>query len=342
MSDSMLETIKAKQRQAGAGIANIFSQASSTYGPFYGVYRGKVLNNIDPMELNRLTVDVPTIPCSIASFAAPASPYGGIQVGLVLTPPIGADVWVKFENGDPSYPVWVGCFWTEGMKPVLAELPTQQVFSTGSFNAMVNDLPGEAEHLLEFGPPGFGVPVTVSLNSEAVTFTVGEVIMTITVEEVSAVMASTDFLFTNENILATTVGEVGVTAPEVSTTGNGSLQGELMITGTVNQVGATEITGNVELMGALEVQGNVEIAGAVEIEGNVEVLGAMEIEGNVEVAGAIELEGNLGILGATEMAGDIAVLGAIEVAGDIALAGAIEVGGALVSVAYTPGGLNTI
>jgi hypothetical protein len=324
MSDSMLETIKAKQRQAGAGIANLFNQAASTYGPFYGVYRGKVINNIDPMELNRLLVDVPTLPCSISSFAAPASPYGGTQVGLVLTPPVGADVWVKFENGDPSYPVWVGCFWTEGMKPVLAELPTQQVFSTISFNAMINDLPSEAEHLLEFGPPGFGVPVTVSLNSEAVTFTVGEVIMTVTVEEVSAVMASTDLLFTNENILMTAVGEVAVTAPEVSTTGNESIQGELMITGTVNQVGATEITGNVELMGALE------------------VLGAMEIEGNVEIAGAIELEGNLGILGATEMAGDIGVLGAIEVAGDIALAGAIEVGGAMVSVAYTPGGLNTI
>ena len=26
-------------------------------------------------------------------------------------PPIGANVWVEYEGGDPNYPVWVGCFW---------------------------------------------------------------------------------------------------------------------------------------------------------------------------------------------------------------------------------------
>jgi uncharacterized protein involved in type VI secretion and phage assembly len=26
-------------------------------------------------------------------------------------------VWVEFEGGDPSYPVWTGCFWADGEAP---------------------------------------------------------------------------------------------------------------------------------------------------------------------------------------------------------------------------------
>ena len=147
---------------------------------YYGLYRGKVVNNIDPLELNRLMIEVPTLPGLTASFAMPCSPYGGFQVGLVFTPPIGADVWVEFENGDPATPVWVGCFWTEGMKPALAELPTQQVLSTGSFNLMINDVPGAAEFLMTWEPPGFEMPCSLSINTEAVTFQVAEVVFTMT------------------------------------------------------------------------------------------------------------------------------------------------------------------
>ena len=342
MSSPMLQTIRAKQKEATDGIRTMWSKAASTFGPFYGLYRGKVINNVDPLELNRLLVNVPTLPCSITSFAYPAAPFGGPQMGLVLTPPIGADVWIKFENGDPSYPVWVGCFWTEGTKPALAELPTQQVFSTGSFNAMVNDIPAEAETLLEFGPPGFGVPTTVSVNTEAVTFTMGEVVFTVTPEEVSALMAPTTVVFTNELVSATAGGTVSVVSPEITTQGNESIEGEVIIVGNVQQAGAVEIEGNVQQAGAVEIEGNLNLTGALETEGNVNVVGALEIQGNTEIAGAVETEGDIVIAGATEMAGNLTIAGAIEVAGDIALAGAVEVGGALVSTAYTPGGLNTI
>jgi predicted acyltransferase (DUF342 family) len=321
---------------------SLFNKASASYGPFYGLYRGKVINNIDPMELNRLLVDVPTLPCSIASFAYPQAAYGGIQVGMVLTPPMGANVWVKFENGDPSYPIWVGCFWTEGQKPVMAELPTQQLLSTGSLNAMVNDIPGEAEFLVELGPPGVEVPVTISLNTEAVTMTVGDVVFTATPEEVSALMEPTNAMFTNEAIMMEASGEINMTSPEIAVTGNTSIVGAVEVTGNVEQTGAVEIEGNVEQVGAVEIEGNVEVAGAVELEGNLNVVGAVEIEGNLNIAGAATIEGDVALLGACEIAGDMAIAGAIEVAGDIALAGAMEIAGAMVSVAYSQGGLNTI
>ena len=32
-------------------------------------------------------------------------------MGVYMVPPIGAGVWVEFEQGDPDKPVWVGCRW---------------------------------------------------------------------------------------------------------------------------------------------------------------------------------------------------------------------------------------
>jgi len=38
-------------------------------------------------------------------------------VGLFFLPPKGANVWVEFEGGDPDYPIWSGCFWSDGEVP---------------------------------------------------------------------------------------------------------------------------------------------------------------------------------------------------------------------------------
>jgi hypothetical protein len=88
-------------------------------GEFLGKYRATVLNNIDPMMMGRLLVTVPDVSGLIPStWAMPCVPFAGIQNGFLALPLIGSGVWVEFEQGDPDYPVWVGCFWGSG-----AELP---------------------------------------------------------------------------------------------------------------------------------------------------------------------------------------------------------------------------
>ena len=44
----------------------------------------------------------------------PCVPVAGIQTGMFTVPPIGSGVWVEFEQGDPDYPIWTGCFWGIG------------------------------------------------------------------------------------------------------------------------------------------------------------------------------------------------------------------------------------
>jgi uncharacterized protein involved in type VI secretion and phage assembly len=47
----------------------------------------------------------------LSSWAMPCVPVAGINMGMFTVPLIGAGVWVEFEQGDPDYPIWVGCYW---------------------------------------------------------------------------------------------------------------------------------------------------------------------------------------------------------------------------------------
>jgi uncharacterized protein involved in type VI secretion and phage assembly len=73
---------------------------------FYGLYRGVVTNNKDPRDQMRIKVRVPAILGELET--AWAIPCVGIGVGAVLMPEIGTDVWIEFEAGDISRPVWMG------------------------------------------------------------------------------------------------------------------------------------------------------------------------------------------------------------------------------------------
>jgi uncharacterized protein involved in type VI secretion and phage assembly len=119
---------------------------------YYGKYRGTVINNVDPMQVGRLLVEVPDVLGLVpSSWAVPCVPLAGPTgppMGVFLVPPIGAGVWVEFEQGDPNYPIWVGCRWGAASDiPPLARagLPVSPniVLQTAGQNTMViSDLPG--------------------------------------------------------------------------------------------------------------------------------------------------------------------------------------------------------
>jgi Type VI secretion system/phage-baseplate injector OB domain len=118
---------------------------------FYGKYRGTVLMNIDPELRGRLICMVPdvlgVVPSTWAEACTPLAGPTGPPMGAYLVPPIGAGVWVEFEQGDPDHPVWVGCRWglPADVPPLaIASLPFSPniVFQTlGQHTLMVSDLP---------------------------------------------------------------------------------------------------------------------------------------------------------------------------------------------------------
>lgn len=84
---------------------------------YYGKYRGLVRDNNDPTKRGRVKVEVPAVLNDLTVWAMPCLPYAGNKVGLYAIPEPGAGVWVEFEAGDPSYPIWVGGFWADNELP---------------------------------------------------------------------------------------------------------------------------------------------------------------------------------------------------------------------------------
>ena len=85
---------------------------------FYGKYRGIVLNNLDPTQTGRLQAMVPEVLGEIPSgWALPCQPFTGTGAGLYAVPQPGAGVWIEFEAGDASRPIWSGGWWAAGEVP---------------------------------------------------------------------------------------------------------------------------------------------------------------------------------------------------------------------------------
>ena len=116
---------------------------------YYGKYRAVVINNIDPMQIGRIQVIVPDVSAFLpSSWAMPCAPVGGLQMGMFTVPPVGAGVWVEFEQGDPDYPIWVGCYWGTAAEvptlshlapPALASITLQTTLQNG---IIISDTPG--------------------------------------------------------------------------------------------------------------------------------------------------------------------------------------------------------
>lgn len=147
---------------------------------FFGKYRGTVVNNIDPDQRGRLLVMVSDVlgivPSSWAEPCAPLSGPPGMAMGAFFVPPIGAGVWVEFEQGDPDYPIWVGCRWDKSSdlpSPAKKGLPVTPniVLQSATQNYIViSDVPG----------PSGGITLcsgasTISISQTGISFTAPKV-----------------------------------------------------------------------------------------------------------------------------------------------------------------------
>jgi len=84
----------------------------------FGKYRGLVVDNQDPKNLARIRAKVPEVLQDVdTGWALPSLPYAGKGSGFYRVPPPGAGVWIEFEAGDASRPIWTGCWWGDGQLP---------------------------------------------------------------------------------------------------------------------------------------------------------------------------------------------------------------------------------
>ena len=143
---------------------------------FYGKYRGMVINNLDVMKLGRIQAQVPDVLGLIPStWAMPCFPFAGKQSGAFVLPDVGSGVWIEFEQGDPDYPIWTGCWYGVAAEvPGLAlagtpGLQTYLVQTTGQTTLMLSDTPGPTGGILLKTASG----AMISVNESGITITNG-------------------------------------------------------------------------------------------------------------------------------------------------------------------------
>lgn len=118
---------------------------------YYGKYRGIVTDNIDPENRGRIIAEVIDVTQLVPSTWAEACvPFtgGSVPAGVYVVPPIGANVWIEYEQGDLRYPIWSGCFWgsqTDVPPLALTGLPGSPSIilqTTGQNMIVISDAPG--------------------------------------------------------------------------------------------------------------------------------------------------------------------------------------------------------
>jgi uncharacterized protein involved in type VI secretion and phage assembly len=99
-----------------------------------------------------------------------------LQNGFYVVPAIGSGVWIEYEQGDPDYPIWTGCFWgssaelppmalagTPGLQQLVIQTVTQNML-------MISDTPGPTGGILLKTATG----AMISINDTGITITNGQ------------------------------------------------------------------------------------------------------------------------------------------------------------------------
>jgi len=146
--------------------------ASQSRARHWGKYRGIVSDTADPDAIGRLKAQVPEVfgPDVVTPWATPCTPYAGPGVGLHAVPPVGAGVWIEFEAGDPSRPIWSGGWWGTADMPAdekgTAAKPTLKILR--SEQGLLVALDDDANTLTLSDGHGSNL-LTVSVNDGLIT-----------------------------------------------------------------------------------------------------------------------------------------------------------------------------
>jgi hypothetical protein len=136
---------------------------------FFGKYRGRVADNRDPLLRGRLKVQVPQVLGKSEVWALPCVPYAGKDVGFFALPKTGTAVWVEFEAGDPSYPIWTGSLWGLGDISPTDAIPEMKFLKTDKFTMKINDLLGEITIENQSGSQIVIGPLDIKIKAPLVT-----------------------------------------------------------------------------------------------------------------------------------------------------------------------------
>ena len=186
-------------------------------GRFYSRYRGIVVNNNDPDNLQRLEVIIPNLHAGgIKVWARSASHQGGVNYGMkYFTPLPGEVVWVEFEKGNPMKAVWSYHGWAKVEVP--EELKSNTVaglISPNGNKVILNDTDGvlsiQVEKKIsilteeEGESISLGIPekCSISLTGDQIEITKGESTITLSDDGITLKKGGSNLKKTLEDLIS--------------------------------------------------------------------------------------------------------------------------------------------
>lgn len=285
---------------------NVAHRMGADVQKLFGKYRGKVLDNVDPLFLGRILAEVAAVQGMTMNWCMPCVPYAGAEVGFYAIPPIGANVWIEFEGGDVNYPIWTGCFWGEGEVPVVTPEPPNpmvKVFKTEFATLIMNDTPEVGGITLQCNPAAVATPLSMVFNSLGITISAAPAIIKMITEEGITLLYPPDMIAMTEETIEVTVPPSTLTmtsemlateAPAIETLAEGEVSIDAGGAASVKAGGALNLAAGGAV--AVEATGDVNLAAvaavSIEAAANVQVDSAtILLNGITEVDGTLTIDG---------------------------------------------------
>jgi len=117
--------------------ADIAERSASQY---WGKYRGIVAGVDDDDRMGKITVRVPSVyGDQVSPPALPAFPLAGDGHGFVYLPEEGDGVWVEFEGGNPTLPIWSGMWFARNEMPKDADKKKRAIVTSAGLKVILDD-----------------------------------------------------------------------------------------------------------------------------------------------------------------------------------------------------------
>lgn len=135
---------------------------------YFGKYRGLVKNVDDPLKIGRVTAFVPEVygEKQVSPWALPAVPFAGKKHGLVLIPEENDGVWIEFEAGDISRPIWTGFWWASDELDDVSKTTARALVTTEGHKLVLDDQKKEIRLLHSKG-------AEMKMTEDDITLTIG-------------------------------------------------------------------------------------------------------------------------------------------------------------------------
>lgn len=171
----------------------------------FGKYRGIVKSVGEGDDLGYISAIVPELFGETFELprCSPAVPFAGNGHGLTALPEVDDGVWIEFEAGETSKPIWTGFWWAEGEMPDPKGVLVRTFITTAGHKLILDDDAGEVILLHSDG-------AEMKMTGGEITVTIGQATIKMSDGEISLKVGSTSEIKISTSEIALQAGGAGV------------------------------------------------------------------------------------------------------------------------------------